>query len=259
MKITISKKSTSILEVFIKDPSTSVKSGTITLFMAIDRKNSVEVSSLPYEDDILHYTFDLSRKEAKNLGDFDYYTEVSDGKASDKSRRAKIFNGAPHHIAGAVKKIKSDFRTVAKTHNGSIIYMFKRMPGEQKCMECWDEDLMSSNNSSCKVCGGKGFLSYYAQPYKTYGSAINFQNEKYGTQDQGKTMEITAVTMSALADFVLTTDDMVFYEKTGDWYRVKARTVSELQSVPTLQLLVMDIMPSGAPETETAYNIIYGE
>lgn len=256
MKITLSKKSTSIIDVFIKDPSVSIKTGKITLFMIIDRKNASAVASLPYKDDILYYSFDLSNKDIKNIGDFDYYVEVTSSTASDKSKKAKIFNGVPPHIAGAIKKIKSDFRTVAKTHNGGLIYMFKRMPSEQKCTVCWDEDLMASNNSSCEECGGKGFLSYYSQPYKTYGSAINFQNEKYGTQDQGKTMESTTVTMSALADFVLTTDDMVYYDNTGDWYRVKARTVSELQSVPTLQLLVMDLMPSGAPETEAAYKLI---
>ncbi len=225
--------------------------------MVIDRKNASPVASLPYQDDILYYTFDLSRAEPKSTGDFDYYVEVSDGSLKDQSRKAKVFNGVAHHIAGAVKKIKSDFKLVAKTHNGSIIYMFKRMPSGQKCSLCWDEDLMASNNSSCPECGGKGFMSYYSQPFKSYGSAINFVNEKYGTQDQGKTMENTSVTMSALADFILTTDDMVYYERTGDWYRIKARTISELQSVPTLQMFVMDLMPSGAPETEAAYKLIH--
>ena len=256
MKISLSKRSTSILEVFMKQTPSKIKSGIVNLHMVIDRKNSSVVASLPYILETLYYEFNLSNKESKNLGDFDYFIEIISDDEKEISKKAKIFNGVPRHIAGAVKKIKSDFRTVAKTHNGSLVYMFKRMPGEQRCEKCWDEDLMSSNNSSCETCGGKGFMTYYSNPYKTYGSAINFQNEKYGTQDQGKTMENTAVTMSALADFVLTTDDMVYYDRTGDWYRVKARTVSELQSVPTLQMLVMDLMPSGAPETETAYKLI---
>ncbi len=258
MKISLSKKSTSVLDVFIKQPS-KIKSGTIKLFMVINNKEASEAASMEYDNTVFYYSFNLSRKEPKSVGDFQYYVEVSDGENIEVSRKARAFKGAPHHIAGAVKKIQSDFRIVAKTHNGSIIYMFKRIPGEQKCSECWDNDLMASNNSNCPICGGKGYMSYYSYPYKTYGSAIVFANEKYGTQDQGKTMENTAVTMSSVADFVLTTDDMVFYEKTGDWYRVKARTVSELQTIPTLQTLVMDLMPSEAPETEIAYKIIYGE
>ncbi len=257
MKISISKHSTSIIKVFIKEPA-SIESGTISLYMVIDRKNAALVGSMPYDKKTLYYEFDLSRKEPKNIGDFDYYVEVSsDHGGKELSKKAKLFKGAPHHISGAVKKIQSDFIRVAKTHNGSPIYMFKRMPGESRCPECWDEDLMASNNSSCPVCGGKGFMSYYSNPYKSWGSAINFTNEKYGTQDQGKTMESTVVNMSAVADFVLTTDDMVYYEKTGDWYRVKARTISELQTIPTLQMLVMDLMPSNAPETEAAYKLIY--
>lgn len=259
MKISISKSSTSILDVFIKEQPAKIKEGTIDLYTVIDRKNRSLVASMEYHENVLYYKFDMSRKEAKNVGDFDYIVEVHNKDEKEVSRKAKLFNGAAHHIAGAVKKIKSDFRIVAKTHNGSVIYMFKRMPSDQKCETCWDDDLMSSNDSSCPECGGKGFITYYASPYKTFGSAINFTNEKYGTQDQGKTMENTSVTMSALADFVLTTDDMVYYKKTGDWYRVKARTISELQSVPTLQMLVMDLMPSGAPETEAAYKLIYGD
>jgi hypothetical protein len=213
---------------------------------------------MDYDNRKLDYEFNLSRKEPKSVADFDYFAEVTSGENSERSRKAKLFGGAPHHISGAVKKIQNDFRVVAKTHNGSIVYMFKRIPGEARCPECWDEDLMSSNNSNCPVCGGKGFMSYYSTPYKTYGSAINFANEKYGTQDQGKTMENTSVTMSAVADFVLTTDDMVYYDKTGDWYRVKARTISELQTVPVLQNLIMDLMPSDSPEVEIAEKTLEG-
>lgn len=255
MKISLSKKSTSILDVFIKDVS-QIKSGIISLYIYLGKDNSEKIAELPYERDELYYSFDLSRREPKSIGDFDYYVEVSDGSSSEESRKAKIMRGVPHHIAGAVKKIQNDFRIVAKTHNGSRIYMFKKMPGDEKCTECWDEDLMASNNSNCPICGGTGFVKYYSKPYKSYGSAINFVNEKYGTQDQGKTMEDTTVRMSAIADFVLTTDDMVYYEKTGDIYRVKARTLSELQTIPTLQMLIMDLMPSDAPESEIVYNYI---
>jgi len=259
MKILLSKHSTSIIKVFIKETS-FIDSGTINLYMIIDRNNSNKVASLSYNKKTMYYEFDLSRVEPKNLSDFDYKIKVvSEDGQEDETKKVRLLKGAPHHISGAVKKIQSDFKLVAKTHNGSIIYMFKRIPGEEKCSECWDNDLLASNNSSCPVCGGKGFMSYYSNPYKSYGSAINFVNEKYGTQDQGKTMENTSVTMSAVADFVLTTDDMIYYEKTGDWYRVKARTVSELQTIPTLQMLIMDLMPSNAPETEIAYKLIYGE
>lgn len=257
MKISIDKLSTSILTVFIKSTDGKVKSGKISLFLYVDRKNKQLVADLPYDDRTLVYEFDMSRMEPKSVGDFSYVAEISDDISTEVSRNTKIYKGAPHHISGAVKKIQSDFKLVAKTHNGSVIYMFKKIPGTQKCDTCWDEDLMASNNSSCEICGGTGKMSYYANPYKSYGAAIQFAGEKYGTQDAGRVMESTVVQMSAPAEFALTTDDMVYYERTGDWYRVKTRTISELQTVPTLQMLVMDLMPSGAPETETAYKLIH--
>lgn len=259
MKASVEKKSTSIIGVYIKEPS-KIQEGEISLKLVKDRKDSYVVAKLPYARDIFYYEFDLSRKEPKSVGDFDYIAEVSseDGE-TESTKKMKLFRGLPHHISGAVKKIRSDFRIVAKTHNGSIVYLFKRLPSEEHCPECWDKDLMASNNSSCKSCGGTGFIRTYSKPFKTYGSAINFVNEKYGTQDQGKTMEDTSVVLSTIADFVLTTDDMLYYEKTGDFYRVKARTISELQSYPVLQKLVLDLMPSGAPETEVVRKILEQE
>jgi len=257
MKIKIDKLSTSTIRVFIKSIDTIMETGTITLRLSISKKEDSFVVELPYERTKIVYDFDLSKEAPKNPGDFKYLVTVSDGNTDETSRPTIVGSGAPHHISGAVKKIQHDFRRVAKQYNGSVIYMFKKIPTGGNCTDCWDEDLMGSNNSNCKTCGGTGKVTYYSQPFKSYGDAVKFTNEKYGTQDSGKVMENTAVQMSAVADFVLTTDDMVYYDNTGDWYRVKARTVSELQSFPVLQMLIMDLMPSGAPETETAYKLIH--
>jgi len=259
MKASLEKNSTSIIDAFIKEPS-KIDSGTIRLKLVQDKKNSYIVSELPYRKNIMHYEFNMSRKEPKSIGDFDYILEVvGDNGDTEETRKMKLFRGAPHHISGAVKKIRNDFRVVAKTHNGSIVYLFKRLPSDEHCPSCWDNDLMASSNTSCSVCGGTGFIRIYSKPYKTYGSSVNFTNEKYGTQDQGKTMEDTSVVLSTVADFVLTTDDILFYAKTGDFYRVKARTISELQTYPVLQRLILDLMPSDSPEVETAKKILEQE
>jgi len=259
MNAYLEKSSTSIIDAFIREPS-KIDSGTIRLKLVQDKRNNYSVSELPYRKNIMHYEFDLSRREPKSIGDFDYILEVEDRNGNiEETKRMKLFRGAPHHISGAVKKIRNDFRIVAKTHNGSVVYLFKRLPSDEHCKLCWDNDLMASNNTSCSACGGTGFIRIYSKPYKTYGSSIDFTNEKYGTQDQGKTMEDTSVILSTIADFVLTTDDMLFYAKTGDFYRVKARTVSELQSYPVLQKFVLDLMPSDSPEAETARKILEQE
>jgi hypothetical protein len=55
-----------------------------------------------------------------------------------------------------------------------------------------------------------------------------------------------------LADFILMENDIIFYEKTRDWLRVKDRTISELQTYPVLQSFTAAVMPSGSPEIEVA-------
>ena len=258
MKVKIDKLSTSILRVIIISmDSSSIDIGNISISLSSTKKESTLVSSIPYEKAQLVYEFDLSEHSIKNPGDFSYVIMIADTTTNESSKPTKIASGAPFYISGAIKKIQNDFRIVAKQYNGSIIYLFKKIVGDAVCLECWDSDLMGSSNSNCTTCGGTGKMTYYSNPYKTYGDAIKFSDEKFGTQDSGKVMENTMVQMATIADFILTTDDMVYYENSGDWYRIKTRTVSELKSYPVLQKFIMDIMPSGAPETEIAYKLIH--
>ena len=258
IKAKIQKEGSSILRVFINNFDAPIKSGIIKLKLVVDRKNSTVVAEQPFDFLTLVYDFNLSGNSPYNIGDYDYIVEIDDGEQQDYSRPIKLFGGAPVYIRGAIKKIRDDFRRVAKSLNGSVVYLFKRIPGSQKCEACWDEDLQSSNNTNCKVCGGTGFISYYSNPFKTYAGPLNFANETFSTEDAGKVLQTPSVTLSVIADFILIENDIIFYAKTGDWYRVKARTVSELQTYPVLQNFIAAVMPSGSPEVEQASKILQG-
>jgi hypothetical protein len=258
IKANITKDGSSVINVLISKIDTIIDEGTIRLLMVVDRKNATVVGEQPYNKMDYAYTFDLSDNAPYNIGDYDYKVEVesADGSKKEESRTLRLFGGAPTHIRGAIKKVRNDFKIVSKKYNGSVVYLFKRIPGQEKCPVCWDEDLQSSNNSNCPECGGTGFVTYYANPYKTYAGPMHWDNETFSTEDAGKVMQNPTVQVSTIADFVLMENDLIYYVKTGDWLRVKARTVSELQTYPVLQTFIAATMPSDSPEVEKAKKLL---
>ena len=252
MKARIEKDGSSILKVLIDVPPENISEGTIELRMVVDKGDSTPVATQPYTHTVLSYEFRLSGSSPYNIGDYDYIIRISDGIAEEKSRILKMFDGLPSYLRGALKKIRRDFEIISKQYNGSIVYLFKRLPSKEHCPVCWDNDLRSSSNSNCPTCGGTGFITYYTSPYKTYAGPLHFSNETFSTDDTGKTAQGHLSSVATIASFILTENDMLYYDKTKEWYRVKARTVSELRNYPVLQTFTVSLMPSTAPEVEVA-------
>jgi hypothetical protein len=252
IKARINKDGSSILRVFIDRIDEPIENGVIELYLVDPKKEKTLIAKQPYEKLTLVYDFDMADNSPYNIGDYNYSVIIKDETSVSESKPMKLFGGAPMHIRGAIKKIRYDFQIVAKQYNGSKAYLFKRIPGQEKCPACWDEDLQSSSNSNCLVCGGTGFISYYSKPYKTYAGPLHFANEAFSTEDAGKVLQSPLIRISMLADFILMENDIIFYEKTRDWLRVKDRTISELQTYPVLQSFTAAVMPSGSPEIEVA-------
>lgn len=244
MKVKASKISTDVIRIFVNEQPLSIKEGTITLYLYLSRNDQEETLSAPYSKDRVVYDFNFGKKHPRNIGDLKYSVGVKDGDVEEKTRRVSIFGGLPHHLNGLKKKIESDFRIVARGYNGSRAWFFKKLPGEEQCNECWDKDLGGSNNSSCKVCGGTGRMRYFARPYKTICGPIVWSDEKFVVDDPGKELQSTLVKITSVADLLLVTDDILYYESTGEFYRVTSRTVSAVQSTPVLQTMISSLLPS---------------
>ena len=256
MKVKLTKVSTYVIGVVINSADPSITEGEISLVLSIGKDNSKTVMTLPYSNREVLYSFNLSKKLPRSLGDFYYIVSISDGSNTDATKKIGLFGNIPHHISGAIKKIRHDFGIIAKNYNGSEAYFFKKLKSEEVCPDCWDRDLRASSNSNCKTCGGTGYVTYFTNPYKTYCGEIKWSNETYKTEDPGKSMPTTTVSISALADLILTTDDIIYYVSTGDFFRVVSRTVSEMKGNPVLQTLVSNMIPSNFPDAEICKDLV---
>jgi hypothetical protein len=250
MRTTLKKASTNVLTAYITDVNPSIKSGKVHLKLFLKKGNEEVISELEYSNDIIEYVFDMSKKLPRNISDFDYKIVVFDDRNIDETRKLKLFGNAPYYLSGVIKKIRHDFDIVSRKYNGSYGYFFKKLPGEEKCPECWDKDLGGSNNSNCPICGGTGKMRSFTNPVKVSCGPIKWQQETYSIDNPGKVLANPSVSISAIADIVLTTDDIIYYERTGEFYRVVNRTVSEIQTFPVLQTLVANLLPSGVSEAE---------
>ncbi len=253
MKVKLSKVSTTILKAIVSDVDSRIDNGEISLILFLKKDNTEEILTLPYKNTKLEYIFDMSKKFPRNIGDFDYKIIVKNENISDETRKLKLFGSLPPHLSGAVKKIQHDFDIVSRKYNGSIAYMFKKLPSDEKCPECWDDDLDASNNSNCGTCGGTGKLRSFTEPFKTVCGPIKWQQESYSLDNPGKALANPSVSISSIADIVMTTDDIIYYVATGEFYRVLNRTVSEMQTFPVLQTLVANLIPSNYPDAEICY------
>jgi len=62
-----------------------------------------------------------------------------------------------------------EFLIKAKKINGNKLLIFKNLLTRDHCPECWDNDLKSSNNTRCPLCGGTGYIDKYSKPFFTWG------------------------------------------------------------------------------------------
>ena len=256
MKVKASKISTDVIRVFVNEQPLRIVEGTITLYLYLSRTNQEEVLSMPYGRGVVVYDFNLSKKYPRNIADLKYSVGVKDEDSEHKTGRVSIFSGLPHHLSGVKKKIESDFRIVAKGYNGSTAWFFKKLPDDGHCPVCWDKDLGGSNNSSCEACGGTGKQRYFTRPYKTICGPIVWADEKFTISVPGKKLQSTLVVIMAIADLLLTTDDIIFYEGTGEFYRVYSRTTSDVMTVPVLQKLVSSLLPSDYVDARVCQNLL---
>lgn len=259
MKAEVIKVSSDLIRIIVLDPPSLVEEGTIELNLFFEKKHIENIASAPYRKDELAYNFDFTKKLPRNIGDFNYVVKVSDGTNSEETKKISLIKRIPHHLSGLVKKIQGDFKTVAKNYNGSDAFFFKKIPGDKKCTQCWDNDLEGSNNSNCPVCGGTGKVRYFSRPYKTICGPIKSQHDGYAVDKPGKAIADTSVTISSIADMLLTTDDVIFVVRTGEFYRVEDRTVSEVKSIPVLQTLNAHLIPTGYPDEEICRQMLESE
>ena len=250
MKASIIKVSTSKLKVMILSIDNDISYDTISLSQIIDKNNTIPAISLPYEKGKIEYIFDLSETLPRETGWFDYVVSLDSEGSSESTRKTKIKFSTSWHIAGMARKIKHDLYIASKRLNGSKVFLFKKMSSGEKCPECWNEDMQSSDDSNCKTCGGSGKITTYSKPVKTYAGPLIYSDVTYDTGIAGKELLDRRAAVTVDADLMLTSDDIMFYVQTGDFLRVDSSSPSLLQSEPVTQKLVVQELPSGSFQAE---------
>jgi len=143
-----------------------------------------------------------------------------------------------------IQKIKrQEFLITAKRVNGNKVLVFKKLKA-QHCPKCWDEDLQSSNNSNCPLCGGTGYVEKYSLPYFTWGGPYIVQPPSYLLGDeQGKDIfnpnhgGQTSITL--LPDVLVDVDDLVYIVDNGEINIVRGINISYFSNIPLSQRLIM--------------------
>ncbi|MDF1879620.1 hypothetical protein JHD46_08220 [Sulfurimonas sp. SAG-AH-194-C20] len=213
-----------------------------------------EVETIPFDYKNIFHTFYIGDHRIFDAYSYSYRAEAVDknGDVILSIKLKPLENQADYRIRGIARKVKADFTIVARRMNGSVIYAFKKMKLKEKCSSCWDYNLESSSDSSCKECGGLGRVSYYSNPIKTYARAVNVNSESLNLVNVGQE-GVGNSTISMLQDITLFTDDVFFYQSTGKWFIVNTSiSASTIQNIPTLQTLSISELPSDSPQIEIA-------
>ncbi len=250
MRISIIKTSLSRLRVIINSIDRNINYDEIVLSQYFGRNNTVEALRMPYEKDKIEYEFNLSRKLPREIGSFKYIVTLTSEKDTEESRPTKIKFSTSWHVSGMAKKIKHDFYIASKNVNGSKIFIFKKLSSGGVCPECWDDDLESSNDSNCKTCSGSGKIISYSKPVKTYAGPLIYAGVTHETMEAGKELVDSMATVTTDADIILSSDDVLFYVNTSEFYRVDSVTPSLLQSEPVTQQLVVQELPTNSFQSE---------
>ena len=158
----------------------------------------------------------------------------------------------PSWKRGIQKLKKQEFLITAKRVNGNKVLVFKKLKA-QHCPKCWDEDLQSSNNSNCPLCGGTGYVEKYSLPYFTWGGPYITQPSSYSLGDeQGKDIfnpnnwGQTSITL--LPDVLIDVDDLVYVVEDGELNIVRGVTISFFSNIPISQRLIMAPLTSESKE-----------
>lgn len=138
------------------------------------------------------------------------------------------------HLLGIVNKLQNDFLVSLKT-SGSKCVIFRSDTKEEKC-SCWDEVLMQSNDSTCKLCDGSGnknaeiiTIEFSMRRVKT--SRSRFFSEK-GKDSVSQSVFLTY----SRIDFNI---GMIFYDKSTDiFFEIKDVNIAHIGGIRTSTSIV---------------------
>jgi len=230
----------------------------IKILASFDKKDFKEITILPYSNSLLVYDVDVSRMSAPDIYDAMYKLEFlsENNDIVDKTRAIPVFVKNTAINRGIIKIIQNDF-LVASRQNGGKAYFIKVRKDKSHCSLCWDEDLKSSDNSNCQQCGGSGYMKTYFQPIKTIiGPVKNVAGSGKSTDEVGKIDNNSTISFTALFDYPLATDDIVFTPMNGSVLRVTSSVVSETQGNEILQGISAQILPSDSSEVEIIHSML---
>lgn len=236
------------------DSPPSSKLGKITLIQVLGKQKVSDIMTIDFDPFNIFHTFAIDDYRIFDVYSYEYAAKIIYGNGEEVNVKLRVKERKPNsRIRGVAKKVKRDFKIACKRLNGSVVHIFKKMKLEEKCLECWDSDLDSSNNSSCSVCGGLGRVSYYSNPIKTYAGAVITTGDALTMSNVGQVGLSGSTHVSMLQDVSLFTDDIFFYHSTGKWFIVNSvAQQSTVKNIPTLQTLVISELPTGSTQIDTA-------
>jgi len=116
---------------------------------------------------------------------------------------------------GIIKLKTHEFLIKAKKINGNKLLIFKNLFTKDYCPKCWDNDLKSSNNTNCPLCGGTGYIDKFSQPFFTWGGPYMNQpaappRGKVDGFDLNNTQFGAGSTITLLPDIPINPRDLIY-------------------------------------------------
>jgi len=177
-------------------------------------------------------------------------------KGEDLIKEAQIFpsnSEEPSWKRGVMKQQRYEFLIKAKKVNGNKLLVFKKIHEKEHCPDCWDDDLQSSNNTSCPTCGGVGYIDKYSYPFFTWGGPYVSQPSSYpkGGED-GKDIYNPQYggnsNITLLPDVPIDIEDLIYVVDNGELGRVINITNTFFSNILLSQSAVISVLPSASRE-----------
>jgi len=241
----------------------------LTLFVANENINcdTIEIyQPSKSEDDwqlLKNFTYNPSKIDysVKDMNKFNREIDIQSYKIVFKDNDATIkeivlstSNSAqPTWKRGIAKQQRYEFLIKAKRINGNKLLIFKKIKSKEHCPSCWDDDLQSSNNTNCPVCGGTGYIDKYSIPFFTWGGPYINQATAYpkGIED-GKDMYNPQYGASAnitiLPDIPIDIGDLIYVVDNGELDRVTNITNTFFSNILLSQSAVIVPLPAESRE-----------
>jgi hypothetical protein len=239
------------LTIFVIDEPTY---DTLIVYQQDKDEKWKKISEFPYQKDKISFTIKGLKNFIIEIDEGLYKVELVLNGAIVNSIVSPTMNTISVSWKRGIAKLKRhEFFIKAKKINGNKLLIFKKLGNREHCPQCWDEDLKSSNNTNCPLCGGTGYIEKYSQPFFTWGgpymtqpSSVPLGNPEGKDKFNPNYGSMSSITL--LPDIPINQFDLIYIIEAGELNIVKNITQTFFNNIIISQNATIASIPSTGRE-----------